>query len=765
MVDESLKAYLRKELCARCPGVTEEDAKEGLEILFAYTEREHAFSEAERLALIQAIDACKILDPACGSGAFPMGILHKLVFILGKLDRGNQRWKETQLAKLDSAPMREELEAAFAENDDDYGRKLYLIENCLYGVDIQPIAIQISKLRFFISLVCDQKTNRNKKDNHGIRPLPNLETKFVAADTLIRLPEAEQQDLFVNPRVEQIEKEIETLYHSHFGLHRRDQKLATQKKIKDLREELAEILANSLGFMSTAKAKHVAEWNPFDPQSVADFFDPHWMYGRKLKDGFDIVIGNPPYIQIQKFPKKQKDLWVEQGFETYAATADIYCLFYERGAQLLSNRGYLYYITSNKWMRAGYGDKLREFLTHRVDTEVVYDFGMAQNFSAATTYTCIVAFENTPPEQAARCCYVTDDKAAMTDPKPYFEANAVEMKELDSKPWVVVTKERYAIKKAVEDQGIPLEKWDLKINYGIKTGFNDAFYLTQEQRDELIAKEPHAEEIIVPLLRGRFVGRYETNWDGTWMINSHNSVKQKGTPRIDIPGDYPVLYEHLKKWEKALRKRQDKGDHWTNLRNCVYVDEFKKPKIMYPNMTKYLPFYFDEAEDGFIGNQKCFIITSEEESLEYLIAVLNSSLFKYCFKDNFPELLGNTYELSKIFFDKIPIKKPSDSEKQLFEILVHMIQKAKKQNLRVEAAFIEDLIDACVLESYFPEEASAKKLRFIDQTLSLLSGESKDIQEFIQTINAPTHPIRDQLIRLAQESPELFGVIKKEGEV
>ncbi|MCH8526617.1 MAG: Eco57I restriction-modification methylase domain-containing protein [Kiritimatiellae bacterium] len=694
-----------------------------------------------------------------------MGILHKLVFILGKLDRGNQRWKETQLAKLDSAPMREELEAAFAENDDDYGRKLYLIENCLYGVDIQPIAIQISKLRFFISLVCDQKTNRNKKDNHGIRPLPNLETKFVAADTLIRLPEAEQQDLFVNPRVEQIEKEIETLYHSHFGLHRRDQKLATQKKIKDLREELAEILANSLGFMSTAKAKHVAEWNPFDPQSVADFFDPHWMYGRKLKDGFDIVIGNPPYIQIQKFPKKQKDLWVEQGFETYAATADIYCLFYERGAQLLSNRGYLYYITSNKWMRAGYGDKLREFLTHRVDTEVVYDFGMAQNFSAATTYTCIVAFENTPPEQAARCCYVTDDKAAMTDPKPYFEANAVEMKELDSKPWVVVTKERYAIKKAVEDQGIPLEKWDLKINYGIKTGFNDAFYLTQEQRDELIAKEPHAEEIIVPLLRGRFVGRYETNWDGTWMINSHNSVKQKGTPRIDIPGDYPVLYEHLKKWEKALRKRQDKGDHWTNLRNCVYVDEFKKPKIMYPNMTKYLPFYFDEAEDGFIGNQKCFIITSEEESLEYLIAVLNSSLFKYCFKDNFPELLGNTYELSKIFFDKIPIKKPSDSEKQLFEILVHMIQKAKKQNLRVEAAFIEDLIDACVLESYFPEEASAKKLRFIDQTLSLLSGESKDIQEFIQTINAPTHPIRDQLIRLAQESPELFGVIKKEGEV
>ncbi len=226
MVDESLKAHLLRSLTAESaesaesaevgkgpkPSASDPSSsalsassavKKKLDDLFAYTEKAHAFTASEVACLIAAIDALKILDPACGSGAFPMGALHKLVTILGKLDPDNDRWKQTQLAKLDSAPMREELERAFADNNDDYGRKLYLIENCLYGVDIQPIAIQITKLRFFISLVCDQnvggaaRPSSPKKQGHaapatrnlGIRPLPNLETKFVAADTLIGLPE------------------------------------------------------------------------------------------------------------------------------------------------------------------------------------------------------------------------------------------------------------------------------------------------------------------------------------------------------------------------------------------------------------------------------------------------------------------------------------------------------------------------------------------------------------------------------------------------
>ncbi len=365
MVDESLKAHLTRALVEKAR-MKEPDARAGLDILFAYTEREHAFIPAEVATLIAAIDALKVLDPACGSGAFPMGVLHKLVTILGKLDPDNERWKATQLAKLDSAPMREQLETAFADNADDYGRKLYLIENCLYGVDIQPIAIQITKLRFFISLVCDQKTNRNKKDNHGILPLPNLETKFVAANSLIGLPEMTQL-LLVDPRVAIIEKEIESLYHGHFSIQRRDQKLALQRKIKSLRQELAKLLAESL--MSPAKAKHIAEWDPFDPQSCADFFDPHWMFGEKLADGFDITIGNPPYVRADEqseWNQRQRQQILASGlYETLWEKWDLYVPFIERGYKLLRPGGVSTMIVSDAFCHSKYAQKAQNwFLKH-----------------------------------------------------------------------------------------------------------------------------------------------------------------------------------------------------------------------------------------------------------------------------------------------------------------------------------------------------------------------------------------------------------------
>jgi len=787
MVDESLKSHLVRALIDKA-GMEECDAQAGLDLLFQYREANHELFTVEQVeALIAAIHTCKILDPACGSGAYPMGVLHKLVYILGKLDEHNDRWEAIQVAvaqKIEDRDVRrrriEEIGRDFRDNDDDYGRKLYLIENCLYGVDIQSIAIQISKLRFFISLVCDQKINRDKAKNHGIRPLPNLETKFVSADSLIGLP-IPDKDLFVESLIAPIEKEIEGAYHSHFTIQRRDQKLALQRKIKSLRLKLVDTLESSLGVANSDKAHHLAEWDPFDSQSTADFFDPHWMFGSSLKDGFDIVIGNPPYVQIQKFPKEQKDKWIAQCYTTNVPRGDIYCLFYERGAQLLKEGGHLFYITSNKWMRAGYGNKLRDFLSESVDTTAVLDFGMAQNFGAATTYTNILGFENSKPRKQTRCCYASDDKAAMADPKTYFNQNAIQMPELDSAAWVVVSPERYKIKQAVEALGIPLEKWELNIYRGVLTGLNDAFYLTQEQRDELIATEPHAADLLVPLLRGRYVGRYETKWDKTWMIGTFKQYRDDFCLE-----EYPAIKKHLSQYRTKLEPRPEPWDSkkegkWPG-RNTLPLDylwhevffapslwEFKNPKIIYPNMTKYLPFYYDE-QDHFFINDKAFIITSETESLPYLTAVLNSTLFKCCFRDNFPELMGNTYEVRKVFVDKIPIKKPAEPEAELFEKLVSMVQLAKREGLDVQAAFLEELIDACVLELYFPEEAAAKKLLFMDQVSTLLGkarsiATAKSIESFYSTANDPKHPIRNQLIRLTADSPDLFAVIKQEGRV
>ncbi|MCB1668020.1 MAG: Eco57I restriction-modification methylase domain-containing protein [Pseudomonadales bacterium] len=789
MVDESLKAHLATVL-AREHGMAEEDARVGLDSLFAYTEKEHPFTGAEVDTLIKAIDTCKILDPACGSGAFPMGVLHKLVYILTKLDPNNTRWKQTQLDKLDSVSMREELERTFENNNDDYGRKLYLIENCLYGVDIQPIAIQLSKLRFFISLICDQKTNKNKAQNHGVRPLPNLETKFVAADTLISLDKAThvglvefaQNDLFDNTEIERIEKELQKIRHEYFAVQTRRKKLDLQKKDKQLRQQLAKELMRSTG-ADQVTSHNLAQWDPYDTRHAAEFFEPVWMFDRTIADGFDLVIGNPPYIQIQKFPKDQKDIWVRQQYLTYAATADVYCLFYERGAQLLREGGRLCYITSNKWMRAGYGEKLREFLSNNVDTTTVLDFGMAQNFGAATTYTCVLTFVKQAPKGKTRSCYASDDQAAMADPESYLKANSVVQQDLDAKPWVVLPKERQRIKTLVEEQGVPLEEWDIQINYGIKTGFNDAFYITSEQREAMIAEEPACEEIIVPLLRGRFVERFGTNWDGTWMIATFPTLGYEIT-KLPKP-----IVNHLLGFRERIEPKPSgwSGGKWNGRKagsyrwfetqdSISYYQEFSKPKIIYPNMTKYLSFYFDR-NDHYFGNQKCFIISGGTDLLPYLTAVLNSALFRCCFKDNFPELLGNTYELSKIFFETIPIKRPAEEQIDLFDQLVALVQFAKKQTdpaMGGQSEFIENLIDACVMECYFHDHMKDKDLLFHADTFRLVgkydlesseSEQSEFLNDFYKTANSPDHPIRNRLLRLTADSPDLLALIKEHGAV
>ncbi len=789
MVDEALKAYLADALCQRLPKTSKDDAKAGLDILFAYTEKEHAFTSKECDALIAAIDACNILDPACGSGAYPMGILHKLVFILGKLDPNNQKWRQRQIDKAEQIEDPEARESAiraidndFANNALDYGRKLYLIENCIYGSDIQPIAIQIAKLRFFISLICDQKTNTDKARNLGIRPLPNLETRFVAANSLLGLNLPKNRSLFENPEVTQLEKDLETVRHRYFSAQTRQAKRDLQKRDRELTQKIIKLLKAD-DFGSEDVYRRIA-WNPYDHHTVADFFDPGKMFGPELEHGFDVVIGNPPYVQIQKYPAEVKQAWQQQGFKTYGATADIYCLFYERGVRLLKEGGQLSYITSNKWMRAGYGDSLRRFLAKDVDTVSVMDFGMAQNFGAATTYTCIVHAVNRPPEKKTQACYVTDDVAAIRDPGGYFAEHSVHRADIGAEPWVLLSSERYRIKQLVEGQGVPLEKWHIQINRGVLTGYNEAFYITSAQREAFIAEDPKCDDVIVPLLRGRDVQRYFTDWpvleDEKWMINSHNGIKNRGLPPVNVQQDYPVLWRYFQQHRDKLEPRADQGDHWTNLRNCAYLDEFKKPKIIYPNMTKYLPFYYD-GTDAFYCNQKCFVITSETESLLYLTAVLNSSLFRCAFRDNFPELLGNTYELSKIFFDKIPIKKPNKDQAKFFESLIPMVQAARSDlqqapdsRLQNAANFLEQVIDVCVMELYFAQHMAEKKLGITAEVTKLLrpvKGQEKPddltkaLLDFYAQANDSAHPIRNILLRVPLDSPDLLAVIQREGAV
>ncbi len=384
IVEESLKEYFKTKFPQIQP--------EKLDILLSYSEEVPNLTEEEKQKLLLEIDKIKILDPACGSGAFPMGILHKMVYILQKLDPDNQAWYELQRKKateethqvfyIEDKIQREELlkeiNEAFDEkiNYPDYARKLYLIENCVYGVDIQPIAIQISKLRFFISLLIDQKVNK-EKENLGIIPLPNLETKFVAANTLIELEKPTQLKLR-NKEIEQKEKELIALRHKYFAAKFRSEKIKLQRKYIQLKDELQKLLIED-GWGET-EANKIANFDIFDQNTSTSWFDPEWMFG--VKDGFDIVIGNPPYISTKGISQNLKNLLMQQ----YGFADDLYNHFYFKGMQLTKEQGILAYISSKTFWTIQTKKNLRHLLLKNRLLKLV---DTANPFESAMVDTCI----------------------------------------------------------------------------------------------------------------------------------------------------------------------------------------------------------------------------------------------------------------------------------------------------------------------------------------------------------------------------------------
>lgn len=312
MVDESLIAHLKR----ACPTLDESVFRN----LFDYSVDVFDMPESDRKIIMSALYNCKVLDPACGSGAFPMGILQQMVHALRKLDPTNEMWREFILEislKKDKEAyqiedeeerkrLRADIEQSFNRNvnDPDYARKLYLIENCIYGVDIQPIATQISKLRFFISLVAEQKPTNDASNNFGIRPLPNLEAKIVAANSLIPLGEG---NIFTNTEeISKIKERLADANHKLFTAKRNADKRKIRKQIISVRKEYADELI-AIGAVDDDDAMKLATWNMFEQNSYARFFDPQWMFG--ISNGFDVVIANPPYVSIKEIPSDQVKIY------------------------------------------------------------------------------------------------------------------------------------------------------------------------------------------------------------------------------------------------------------------------------------------------------------------------------------------------------------------------------------------------------------------------------------------------------------------------
>jgi hypothetical protein len=380
MVDEALIAFMKGSLTTENVEVTEKRLRR----LMSWEENGHDFDNQETEALITAIDGLKALDPAVGSGAFPMGILHKLVFILGKLDPRNEQWEQRQIQrvrdaiavaeKIEDAAIRERtvkeleqqivgIEEAFERNELDYGRKLYLIENCLYGVDIQSIAVQIAKMRFFISLIVDQRVDPDAT-NLGVRPLPNLETKFVAANTLIGIDRPGQQILRYDD-IAAKETELRKVREKHFNAKTLASKTMYRERDKKLRAEIAALLKKD-GWGGEV-AKKLAAWDPYDQNASAPFFDPEWMFG--VRDGFDITIGNPPYVRADEqsdWNRRQREqILAGKNYETLWEKWDIFVPFIEKGYKLLKPGGVTTLIVSDAFCHSKYAQKPQNwFLQH-----------------------------------------------------------------------------------------------------------------------------------------------------------------------------------------------------------------------------------------------------------------------------------------------------------------------------------------------------------------------------------------------------------------
>ena len=688
------------------------EIEQKLRELFAYNDKPHRFDEAETEVLIRAIDTLKILDPAVGSGAFPMGVLHRLVFILGKLDPRNEQWRQRQInrventikiaGEIDDSAFREstirdlegEIESineAFERNELDYGRKLYLIENCIYGVDIQPIATQIAKLRFFISLIVDQQID-DSRENRGVRPLPNLETKFVAANTLLGLDKPLQIQIR-NPQINHKEKELEDVRRRHFTARTPRTKAKYRALDTQIRTEISELLRNE-GFPHETTEK-IAHWDPYDQNTSADFFDPEWMFG--VRAGFDVVIGNPPYISHDKIPEQLKTE-IRNHYQSYQPFADLYCYFIEKAIGLQNQQGILSFITSNSYLRAEYGAPIRKLLKNENMLLRVLNIEDSQVFESVIVNVAIIVSRKST-NLTDDFCIVVNSPFSGNSFEDFVKSNGFHYPQayFNLRSWNLVEPRLVELQRKLESSGKTLEQLRTKIRLGIATGSNEAFLIDEDKKRELCERNPVNAEIIKPILRGRDIFRYSYTSAGQYILLAKNG--------INVQRDYPDIYEHLKSFGDRFRNRGAQGQHWTNLRACSFYDDFKKEKIVWIELTDSGRFALCN-EEIYLLNSAYFLLPPPGIESKFLLGVLNSSTIRF-YLGLIAETSGmGTSRWINNYVKEFPIPVATCEQQTLIIELVDQILAAKRTNLDADVSELENQIDQIVYLLYglTPEE-------------------------------------------------------------
>lgn len=762
MVDESLITYLQNCLNQHAPDVkinrNDKAAKnhsnqinpinhgsdsERLHHLFSYTADEPQFTDAEKAALIDAIDTCKILDPACGSGAFPMGILHKLVFILGKLDPNNKQWKQKQQDKAkrdkelaekmedyknrDAAIKEidkriEDIEKAFNQNNHelDFARKLYLIENCIYGVDKQPVAIQISKLRFFIALIVDQKTENDSEPNRGIRPLPNLETKFVAADTLVSIEKPVQLTLMnqneeLQKAIKQKEAEIHEVRERHFRARTPETKEKRRLEDAKLRDELAALLEQD-GFPKVA-TKQLAGWNPYDQNKWADFFDPMWMF--EIDKGFDIVIGNPPYVLLQNKVKDNTALaYFKSEYKVAVYKVDLYHIFIERGLKLLKSGGNLTYINPANFLTNNYAITLRNMLLK--ETQFLQIVNLTENVFTASVNTCIIHIRKSTFNETNLKYYQAN---IIHDQLNIELLNSQKQQEYITDQSIIVppgTAKEVNLLAIIDKKSKKLKEF-AKVNFGMQLR-------DRKEHKSDVLQNPEKSELTKyhrKCYTGKDIHRFTVEFNDRYCY--FNEVAKRGGC-----------------WDENIH----------TLKNKILIRQIGAYPIA--GMDKL----------GYAVLNSAFMVSSKGINSNFLLSQINSKLTQFYWLNKFADKRKDFPKIKGGYLELLPIIK-SNSENTystLIDFLISSLNEEETENKFVANSF-EDVINGCVYELYFGEEmkkAGVDILALVEKDLEAVKKlpTEKAIAKLYEKWQGPKNEVRNRLLLMATRCPDTIGVIE-----
>ena len=810
MVNESLVAHLKR--------TVDDKLEEKFRQLLDFTTHEVELTDEQKHQIVHALFTCKILDPACGSGAFPMGMLQQMVHILRQVDPNNEQWREVLLDMASDDSRRafgiadeeernkklDEIKNTFnnALNSPDYTRKLYIIESCIYGVDIQPIAMLITRLRFFITLICEQNEIMLDKpeDNFGIKTLPNLESKFVAANSLISADIHKYNNDWTQDSVLAILKdELMAIRRRHFYTRKRSEKIRLLRDDEKKREQIHEHINKLVGepnekriaeLQHTIKEKEtelakyqgerwieesvqtdmfsdpqiirydankrfrdiinatitncrndilrekqksipsgfeaavlqVTDWNPYDQNSVSPFLDIEWMFG--VRDGFDIVIGNPPYRRIQGIRSDNSEYadYLSRNYKAATGSFDLYVCFAERAMELCNNDGFVNFIMPIKWSNGAMGKGLRRICSENKAAQRIINFGSYQVFNAST-YTALQWFKK--DSDVLLYNELNRDLPSNKELSGYLEGltksdfSEISSDQLNASTWVLTQENNNEILKTLQCQPRVLSDVFDKIFQGLATSRDDVYFLhncTEENgivygfSNELGQIVQIEKGLVRPLLKGEDVHRYDNIFTHRVVVFPYKVVEDRASlySEEEIKILFPKGYSYLKNCEIILRNRERgrllSDDYWYRYiypKNLILFDNIK---LVAPEISLGGNYAFDE-KGQFYSTTKIYGYIKKNDvksSYKSLMAILNSKVMWYFMRNTGYVLRGGYYTFKTNYVKPFPM--PSDEAIIAIEpVLIPLVDKvllAKKNNPKADTSTEEREIDNIVFDLY-----------------------------------------------------------------